>query len=52
MLEYFEKVGFIFIASSIKRWPTLPTPKDKMSAEFRSLSIEDLEIYQFDVILR
>lgn len=52
MLKCFEKAGFEIEVCGIDRWQTLPTPRKKFAAEFRSLPESDLLIQGFDVVLR
>ena len=52
MMALFKQAGFQASVSGIKRWPSLPTPRNKLVKEFSSLSDEDLLISQFDVVLR
>lgn len=52
MMELFAQADFQVSVSGVKRWPNLPTPRNKLAPEFRSLSDEDLAISQFNVVLR
>ncbi|MBN2570042.1 MAG: methyltransferase domain-containing protein [Deltaproteobacteria bacterium] len=51
MLNYFEITGFDVDVIKIDRWSELPIPRNKLSAEFRSLPEDDLLISGFDVVL-
>ena len=52
MLGLFKCAGFSVEVFNIKRWSELPTAKRNMTVEFQSLSVEQLSISQFDVVLR
>jgi ubiquinone/menaquinone biosynthesis C-methylase UbiE len=52
MLEMFSQAGFQATVMDAKRWPQLPTLRNKLASEFRSLSDDDLMTSQFDVVLR
>ncbi len=52
MIEIFNKVGFSCHDIKINRWEKLPLSKNKMSSQFKDLSINNLNIKSFDVILK
>jgi hypothetical protein len=52
LLQLFRVVGFESEVLHTVRWETLPTPRQKMASEFASLSEEDLNVCEFDVLLR
>jgi SAM-dependent methyltransferase len=52
LLQLFKDVGFEPEVLHKRRWKTLPTPRRKMSEEFAALSEEDLQVAEFDVLLR
>ncbi len=52
LLELFKEVSFATEVVEIGRWDSLPTPKPKLSKEFDNLSDEELNIYNFSVILQ
>ncbi|MFM6038690.1 MAG: hypothetical protein ACKPBC_14215 [Sphaerospermopsis kisseleviana] len=52
MIDIFAQAGFSVEVVSLKQWQTLPTPKAKMSENFRNLSDEELCISGFSVLLR
>ena len=52
MKDIFRRTGFGEDRIELTRWEELPTPKEKMSDEFRRFSDEDLLVSEFDVILR
>jgi SAM-dependent methyltransferase len=52
LLELFREVGFEPEVVRKIRWKTLPTPRRKMAKEFAMLSEEDLQVCEFDVLLR
>lgn len=52
MCKMFGEAGFDVDVLDVQRWPDLPTPKDRMSEPFRSMSEEVLLVRGFDVRLR
>lgn len=52
MLDLFGRAGFDPKVIGVKRWERLPTPRGKLSQEFRNLSDKELLIAGFDVLLR
>jgi len=52
MRDIFRRTGFEVDVIEVARWDELPTPREKMSDEFRRFSDEDLLVSEFDVILR
>ena len=52
LLQLFRAAGFEPDVVRKKRWQTLPTPRQKMAKEFAVLSEEDLQVCEFDVLLR
>lgn len=52
MVESFRSVGFIVELGEVRRWEKLPTPKAKLSSEFRDVSESELCVSGFDVLLR
>ena len=51
MFEFFKIAGFDVEVLNIDRWPQLPTPRNKLSVEFRQLEENDLLVSGFDVVL-
>jgi len=52
MLSIFESSGFSIEVTKTRSWKNLPIDKTKMSREFASLSVKNLSIKEFDVLLR
>lgn len=52
MLTLFQEAGFETQIVGLNRWERLPTPRAKLSREFRGIPDEDLCISGFSVILR
>jgi hypothetical protein len=52
MLTWFQEAGFATQIVRLNRWKRLPTPRAKLSREFRGIPDEDLCISEFSVILR
>ena len=52
MLGLFKEAGFNADVITVKRWDDLPTPRSKLSRQFRNLSDEELRVREFHVILR
>jgi SAM-dependent methyltransferase len=52
LLEIFRQAGFKTDVVRERRWEQLPTPRNKMSAQFAGLPEEDLLVEDFDVLLR
>jgi hypothetical protein len=52
MLTLFQEAGFETQIVRLNRWERLPTPRAKLSREFRGIPDEDLCISGFSVILR
>lgn len=52
MIEAFRQAGFKVEMSSVNRWHNLPTARKVMAQEFKYLSDEDLQVKEFDVLLR
>jgi hypothetical protein len=52
MIEIFQKASFNVDVIEVKLWDKLPTPKSKLSKEFRTLSDEELCVCEFAVILK
>jgi hypothetical protein len=52
MLDLFKQADFSAEIVGIERWSHMPTPKTKLSAQFRNLPDEELRVSAFDVILR
>lgn len=52
MLRHMRNAGFDVQVINVTRWDRLPTPREKLALEFRSLPEEDLLVSGFDVILR
>lgn len=52
MLSFFEAAGFQVDVCQMDRWNNLPTPRSKLSLDFRTLTEDDLCVSGFDVILR
>jgi SAM-dependent methyltransferase len=52
MIECMRSTGFDVQVLNLDRWNTLPTPRQRMAREFRSVSEEDLLVSGFDVLLR
>jgi SAM-dependent methyltransferase len=51
MLKIFKAAKFHVDVKEVKRWPNLPTPKNKFANEFQDLSDEELRISDFSVVL-
>lgn len=51
MLGLFRAAGFAAEVIGVERWPTVPTPRNKLAAPFRDLGDDDLRVSAFDVIL-
>lgn len=51
MLDLFKKAGFEIEATRITKWPTIPTPRNKMSEEFSLVPDDELLVSVFDVLL-
>ena len=52
MLDMFERAGFVVLWLRPHNFPSLPTPRIKMSKVFRDYAEEDLRVEVFDVVLR
>lgn len=52
MLQLCRQGGFEVVSVRVKQWETVPTPRAKISPEFRSLSDEDLRTWSADLLLR
>ena len=52
MIGLFQEVGFAPEVVSLNRWELLPTPRTKLSREFREIPDEELSIKHFSVLLR
>jgi SAM-dependent methyltransferase len=52
MMDIFNRTGFVAESVEVRRWDELPTPREKLSQEFRRFSDEDLRVYEFEVLLR
>jgi hypothetical protein len=52
LLQLFRQAGFEPEVVRETRWNSLPTPRRKMAKEFARLSEEDLQVSEFDVLLR
>jgi SAM-dependent methyltransferase len=52
MIDLFQKANFQVKVIEVKRWDKLPTPKSKMTKEFKSISDEELCVCEFSVILK
>jgi len=52
MLELMQKAGFVTQVVGVDRWKTLPTPRSRLAAEFRSVPDDDLLVSGFDVVLK
>ena len=52
MLELFRKAGFDVEVVEVNHWKELPTPKSKLSKEFRDIPNNELRISSFSVILK
>jgi len=52
MLDLFQQAGFAVEVVNVNRWDKLPTPRSKLSKEFRHLSEEDLCVSGFSVLLK
>ena len=51
-LQIFEQAGFDPDVISLSRWPTVPTPRRRMTEPYRSLPDDELTIASFAVVLR
>ena len=52
ILKIFKKAGFSCNEYAVNRWDNLPLSKNKLSNEFKHLSLENLKVKSFDVILK
>ena len=52
MLKIFAEAGFTVEVRGIARWPTLPTPRHSLIAQYRDLPDEELRTRWFGVVLR
>jgi hypothetical protein len=52
MLRRFDRAGFAVALSEVWRWNGVPTPREGMAPEFRSLPADDLCVKGFTAILR
>ena len=52
MLALFRQAGFAIEVKQVLRWDSLPTPRNRLHQDFRSLPDEDLLVYGFDAVLR
>jgi len=52
MISRFERAGFAVEVVGKDEWVSLPTPRDKMAAEFQSGCDSELLVSAFDVLLR
>jgi hypothetical protein len=52
MLEKFRAAGFDVEWSKTVCWTQLPTPRERLSKEFRGLPDAELNVSGFDVLLR
>ena len=50
--QMFRAAGFDVDIQGVRRWPSLPLPRRKLSRPFRSLPDEELRVSQFDVVAR
>jgi len=52
MLDAFDQAGFEVEVTGSQMWDTLPTPRNKLAKEFKGLSLKDLCVSVFDVVLQ
>jgi hypothetical protein len=52
MAKLFEKAGFSVELHNVRRWPELPTPREKLAAPFSHMQSEELCVMGFNVLLR
>ena len=52
MIECFEQAGFTTVVIDLERWTRLPTPRRRLTPEFRSLPNDELLVSAFSVRLR
>jgi SAM-dependent methyltransferase len=52
MIECFEQAGFTTVVIDLERWTRLPTPRRRLTPEFRSLPDDELLVSAFSVRLR
>lgn len=52
ILQIFKKSGFDVESSTISKWSTLPTPRNKMSKEFRIIPEDELLVSVFDILAK
>ncbi len=52
MMDIFRSTGFVAEVLEVRRWDKLPTPREKLSDEFRWFSDEELRVCEFEVLLR
>lgn len=51
MLDLFKQSGFLEEVICVKTWGTMPTPRNVISREYRSMPIVDLLVSEFEVLL-
>jgi hypothetical protein len=51
MIRAFESAGFSTGIVAMKRWQSMPTPRDAFAGEFQGLDAEELLVQVFDVVL-
>lgn len=51
MVDIFSRVGFKVEVTGTDCWHRLPTPRSKLSKEYREMPINDLQVSAFDVLL-
>ena len=52
VIKMFKEVGFTCNELAVNRWNELPLPKNKLSNEFKDLSMENLRVKSFDIVLK
>jgi hypothetical protein len=52
MLAEFRAAGFEVEIPKLDRWPSLPTPRDRMQPEFQGFDDLDLTVLGFSAVLR
>ena len=52
MSEFFRQAGFDVEVTGVRRWSSLPTPRNRLAHEYREMPGDDLCVSGFDVLLR
>ncbi len=52
LIGFFRQAGFDVEVTEVKRWKTLPTPRDRLAPEFQKFDDDDLRVYAFNLLSR